>query len=91
MFNEDLLTRCKKLQFKGQHIEPVPPPMIINEKEEYKVKEVWKYRKQDKEIQYLVHWKGYGNEHDQWIAESGLSHTKEMIENYWTRISSQNL
>jgi len=38
-----------------------------------------------------MHWKGYGNEHDQWIVEKGLSHTKEVIENYWTRISSQNL
>jgi len=40
MFNEDLLTRCNKLQFKEQHVEPVPPPIIVNEKEEYKVKEV---------------------------------------------------
>jgi len=40
MFNEDLLTRCNKLQFKEQHMEPVPPPIIVNEKEEYEVKEV---------------------------------------------------
>jgi len=40
MFNEDLLIRCNKLQFKEQHVEPVPPPIIVNEKEEYKVKEV---------------------------------------------------
>jgi len=40
MFNEDLLTRCNRLQFKEQHVEPVPPPIIVNEKEEYKVKEV---------------------------------------------------
>jgi len=26
-------------------VEPPPPPTIINEKEEYKVKEVWKHRK----------------------------------------------
>ena len=40
MFNEDLLTRCKKLQFKGQHIELAPPSIIINEEEEYKVEEI---------------------------------------------------
>ena len=40
MFNKDLLTRYNKLQFKGQHVEPAPPPTIINEKEEYKVEEV---------------------------------------------------
>jgi len=45
MFNEDLLTRCKKLQFKGQHIELASIPTIINEEEEYEVEEVQKHRK----------------------------------------------
>jgi len=40
MFNEDLLIRCKELQFKGQHMESAPLPIIINEEEKYKVKEV---------------------------------------------------
>ena len=65
MFNEDLLTRCNKLQFKGQHMEPALLLTIINEEKEFKVEEVWKHRKQDREMQYLVYWKGYGNEHDQ--------------------------
>ena len=91
MFNEDLLTRCNKPQFKGQYMEPAPLPKIINEKEEYEVEEVWKHRKQGREMQYLVHWKGYRNEHDQWIAETELPHAKEVIEDYWTRYSSQNL
>ncbi len=30
----------------------------------------------------LVHWKGYGNEHNQWIVESGLSHARQVIEDY---------
>jgi len=32
-------------KFKGQHEEPAPPPTIVNEEEEYKVKEVRKHRK----------------------------------------------
>ena len=39
-------------------------------------------------MQYLVYWKGYGDEHNQWITETGLPHTKEAIEDYWSRISS---
>ena len=39
-------------------------------------------------MQYLVHWKSYRDEYDQWIAEMGLSHTKEAIEDYWARCSS---
>jgi len=48
-----------KLKFKEQHEEPVSPPTIINEEEEYKVEEVRKHRKQGRETQYLIYWKGY--------------------------------
>ena len=52
-------------KFKGQHEEPAPPLTIINEKEEYEVEEIRKHRKRGRGIQYLVHWKGYGDKHDQ--------------------------
>jgi len=55
VFNEDLLTRCMEPMFKGQHEEPAPPPMIINEEEEYEVEEVRKHRKHGRGTQYLVH------------------------------------
>jgi len=35
-------------KFKGQHEEPAPLPIIINEKKEYKVEEVRKHRKRDR-------------------------------------------
>ena len=38
-----------------------------------------------------MHWKGYGDEHNQWIAKTGLSHAKDVIEDYWARILSRNL
>ena len=63
VFNEDLLTRCKELQYQSQHVDPAPLPDIINKEEEYEVEEIRKHWK-GKETQYLVHWKGYGNEHD---------------------------
>ena len=85
VFNEDLLTRCVEPKFKAQHKEPAPPPTIINEEEEYKVEEVRKHRKQGRGTQYLVHWKGYGDEHDQWIAEMRLPYAKQAVEDYWTR------
>ena len=91
VFNKDLLTQCVKPKFKGQHKNPTSPPMIINKEEEYEVEEVRKHRKRGRETQYLVHWKGYRDEHDQWIAETGLPHAKEVIEDYWTRCLSRNL
>ena len=88
VFNKDLLTQCVELKFQGQHKDLAPPSTIINKEEEYEVEEVRKHRIRGQETQYLVHWKGYGNEHNQWIAESGLPHTRQAIEDYWTRCSS---
>ena len=82
MFNKDLLTQCVEPKFKDQHKEPAPLPMIINEEKEYKVKEIRKHSKQGRVIQYLVYWKGYRDEHDQWIMELGLPHAKEAIKDY---------
>jgi len=64
VFNKDLLTRCREPHYKGQHMKLAPLPTIINEEEKYEVEEVWKHRKCRKGMQYLVHWKGYGNEHN---------------------------
>ena len=91
IFNEDLLTRCVEPKFQEQHKNPVSLSTIINKEEEYKVEEVQKHRIQGWKTQYLVYWKGYGDEHDQLIVESGLLHTKQVIEDYWTRYLSQNL
>ena len=91
IFNENLLTQCVEPKFKGQYEEPASSPTIINEEEKYEVKKVKKYRKYGKGMQYLVHWKGYGDKHDQWIAETGLPHTREIIEDYWARCLSWNL
>jgi len=52
-------------KFKSQHEELAPLPMIINEEEEYEAEEVKKHRKQSRETQYLVYWKGYRDEHNQ--------------------------
>ena len=82
MFNEDLLTQCVEPKFKSQHEEPVLLPIIINKEEEYKVEEVRKHRKQGKGTQYLIYWKSYGDEHNQWIVELGLLCAKKVIEDY---------
>ena len=91
IFNEDLLTWCVEPKFKEQYKDPTLPPTIINDEEEYKVEEVRKHKKCGRGTQYMVHWKGYRDEHNQWIAETGLFHVKEAIEDYWVRYSSQNL
>jgi len=44
MFNKDLLTKYRKLQFKEQHMEMAPLLEIINKEDEYEV-EVQNHRK----------------------------------------------
>ena len=78
VFNEDLLIRCKEPQYQGQYVDPALLSDIINE-EEYEVEEIRKHWKKGRGTQYLVHWKGYGNKHDQWIVKTRLSHAKEAI------------
>jgi len=82
MFNEDLLTQCKKSQFKRQNIEIALLPNIINEIEEYEVEEIQNHRKKGCSMQFLIHWKRNGNEHNQWIVETGLLYAKEAIQDY---------
>ena len=65
VFNEDLLIWCRESYYKRQHMEPAPPPDIINEEEEYEVEEIRKYQKKGWGIQFLVHWKEYRDEHNQ--------------------------
>jgi len=46
-------------------VDPAPLLDIINEEDEYEVEEIRKHQKKGRETQYLIHWKGYGNKHDQ--------------------------
>ena len=69
-------------------MEPAPPLDIIDEEEEYEVEEIRKHQKKGRGTQFLIHWKGYGDEYNQQIVGSGLPHAKGMIEDYWARISS---
>ena len=62
--SHDILTCCKKVEFTSQHKEPVPLPDIVNEKEKYKVEEIRGHQKKRRGTQFLIHWKGYRNEHN---------------------------
>lgn len=90
VFNEALLTPHEKPSFKIQDKPTPPPPEIINEEEEYEVEEIRGHRRRGRGTQYLVHWKGYNNEEDTWIAESQLPHAQEAINDYHKRFPEEN-
>ena len=55
VFNEDLLTHCKKAEFASQHKDPALLPDIINEEEEYEVEEIRGHYKKGKGTQFFIH------------------------------------
>jgi len=79
VFNEVLLTPVDHPQF-VQQIKPEPPgPIDMEGEPEYEVEEVVSSRKHGRGIQYLIKWKGYGNEENTWEARSNMEKAKDAI------------
>ena len=47
-------------------------PELVDDEERWEVKEVLKKRKREGRTQFLVRWKGWGEEYDQWIEEEDI-------------------
>jgi hypothetical protein len=81
VFHSTLLTRTHAAEFDSQKkLMPLPPDII--EEEEYKIEEICGHRRKGRGTQYLVHWKGYGNEDDTWLPWSSLGNAEELLSDY---------
>jgi hypothetical protein len=85
VFHSSLLTRYNEPSFHGQKRPTPPPPEIINEEEEYEIEEIRGHRKRGRGMQYLVHWKGYGNEDDTWLPKSAMGNAEELFAEYHSK------
>jgi len=82
VFNEVLLTPVDDPQF-VQQVEPEPPgPIDMEGEPEYEVEEVVSSQRRGRGIQYLVKWKGYGNEENTWEARSNMEKAKDAIQDF---------
>src|SRR6266404_3060899 len=74
VFHVDLLTPYKEMEFHGRNFER-PLTDLINGEEEYEVEHIIDSRcfGRRRQVQYLVHWKGYPESEDQWIPWSDLN------------------
>jgi hypothetical protein len=84
VFHSTLLTRTHAAEFDSQK-KPRPPPPDIKEEAEYKIAEICGHRRKGRGTQYLVHWKGYGNEDDTWLPRSSLGNAEELLSEYLKR------
>ena len=81
MFHVDLLTPYKETEFHGHNFEQ-PVPDLIDGEEEYEVECVINSRRfgRGRQVQYLVHWKGYPELDNQWIPWSDLNAPDLLVE-----------
>ena len=59
-----------------------PPPAIVGGEEEYEVDCILDSRVHRRQLQYLVHWKGYPVSERTWETRKNLKHAKEEIDKF---------
>ena len=60
-----------------------PAPILIDNAEEWKAKDILDYHLQNNRHEFLVHWKGYEGADDFWEPIDNLEHFLELIHEYW--------
>lgn len=76
----------------GRGIKPAPP-IEVNGALEYEVGEILshytrKYRGVER-TRYLVQFKGYGPEHNEWLPEANLANAPESLADYWAAVRAK--
>ena len=78
VFNQGLLMPFNKVLYTTQRKPRPPPPEVVGNELEYEVQQILDARKCQNSIEFLVSWKGYGLEHNQWIKKCDL-HAKDLV------------
>ncbi len=53
------------------------------------MEEVLEHRGSGKNVKFLVHWKGYGPEHNTWEPQRHLRNAPEVLEKYYAKVGTQ--
>ena len=81
VFHVDLLLPYKETEAYGTPF--TCPSPIIDSEEEYEIEAILDSRRKGRgrQLQYLMHWKGYPHSDDSWIAHKDL-HVPELLEDF---------
>ncbi|PIL30448.1 hypothetical protein GSI_07147 [Ganoderma sinense ZZ0214-1] len=83
VFHVSLLLPHKESQLPGRH-PPEPASIELEGEEEYEVEEVLESRRYGrwKKLQYLVHWMGWGPEHNSWEDAADLANAPKVVQKF---------
>ena len=70
-------------------IQPPPPPITVEGETEYEINKILDSKMSRNRLKFLVRWKGYTAEHDEWIDEGYLEHSQGLVDEYNQQASTQ--
>jgi Chromo (CHRromatin Organisation MOdifier) domain len=62
---------------------PKPPPILVNEIEEFEVEKILDARVHRRKQQYLVKWLGYETYDSTWEPEENVANAASAIKDFW--------
>ncbi|KAG8942886.1 hypothetical protein FRC04_003461 [Tulasnella sp. 424] len=81
VFHISLLTPHVTDTILGRVQQP-PPPIIVDEQEEWEVEKILNSRFYYRRLQYLVKWKGFGEEGNTWENADNLEHSADLVREF---------
>ena len=82
VFHECLLHPYHQGDFPSQKQSPPPPPEIVSGVEEAEVEYIINSKHVGNTIHYLIHWKGFPHEENEWIPVKELANTQTAIKEF---------
>ena len=82
VFHSSLLTHYKETYESGAQFQH-PPPELVGNEEEYEVEQIINHHHygRQRQLQYLIHWKGYSAADDTWEPTDQV-HTDDLVKGY---------
>ena len=63
---------------------------LINDKEDYEIETILDFKVRYRKPQYLVKWKNWPNEYNEWLNESSLGNAKTLLRQYKKRAQKKS-
>lgn len=82
VFHVTLLEPWRKPPGKGSESPPMPD---LEDEEDYEVEEVRDEKQIEDVKHFLVKWKGWPSEYNQWVPQEDMENATEAIHSYWKR------